>query len=83
MVNADIPASRLDELAPLHPLARQRLRDQLERDQLTGRGYHRIRRVARTIADVRDGGDLVLDEHVILALGMRVRLSVSSRERAA
>ncbi len=83
MVNANIPASHLDALAPLHPAARQRLREQLERDKLTGRGYHRIRRVARTITDLQGGGELVLDEHVQMALSMRVRLSVSSRERAA
>jgi len=83
MVNANIPAAHLDALAPLDQEARQSLRDQLERDRLTGRGYHRIRRVARTITDLLGGGDLVLDEHVQLALSMRVRLSVSSRERAA
>ena len=83
MVNANIPASHLDMLAPLHQAARQLLRDQLERDQLTGRGYHRIRRVARTITDLQGGGELVLDEHVQMALSMRVRLSISSRERAA
>jgi len=83
MVNANIPAAHLDALAPLHQEARQSLRDQLERDKLTGRGYHRIRRVARTITDLQGGGDLVLDEHVQMALSMRVRLSVSSRERAA
>ena len=83
MVNANIPASHLDMLAPLHQAARQLLRDQLERDQLTGRGYHRSRRVARTITDLQGGGELVLDEHVQMALSMRVRLSISSRERAA
>lgn len=83
MPNASIPPSRLDELAPLHPEARARLRDQLERDQLTGRGYHRIRRTARTIADLRGAGELVEDQDVVLALQLRVRLSVTSRERAA
>ena len=83
MVNANIPASYLDALAPLHPDARQRLRDELERDKLTGRGYHRVRRVARTITDINDGGELVLEEHVQMALSLRVRLGVSSRERAA
>jgi predicted ATPase with chaperone activity len=39
--------------------------------------------VARTIADLHDADELVLDEHVLMALNMRVRLSVSSRERAA
>lgn len=82
-LNANIPPDRLDELAPLHPDARARLRDQLERDLLTGRGYHRIRRVARTIADLQGEHELVLDEHVLMALSLRVRLSVSSRERVA
>ena len=83
MTNSCIPPSRLDELAPLHHEARSKLRDHLERDLLTGRGYHRIRRVARTVADLRGGGELVELEHVVLALSMRVRLSVSTRERAA
>lgn len=83
MVNAQIPPSRLDELAPLDPAARARLRDQLERDRLTGRGYHRVRRTARTLADLRGGDELVEDEDVVLALQLRVRLSVTSRERAA
>lgn len=83
MANAQIPPSRLDELAPLHPDARATLRDQLERDRLTGRGYHRIRRTARTIADLRGAGELVENQDVIMALQLRVRLSVTSRERAA
>lgn len=83
MVNANIPPAQLDALAPLHPEARLRLRQELESEKLTGRGYHRIRRVARTIADLHGADDLVLDEHVLMALNMRVRLSVSSRERAA
>lgn len=83
MTNAQIPPSRLDDLAPLHPAARALLRDELERDRLTGRGYHRLRRTARTIADLEGADELVLDEHVVMALQLRVRLSVTSRERAA
>ncbi len=83
MQNGQIPAARLDALAPLHPVARLRLREQLEADRLTGRGYHRVRRVARTIADLDGDGELVLEEHVALALQMRVRLRVSSRDRVA
>lgn len=83
MLNSAIPAGSIDALAPLHPEARVRLRDQLEAEKLTGRGYHRVRRVARTIADLEGAGDLVLDEHVVLALQLRVRLSVTSRDRAA
>jgi magnesium chelatase family protein len=83
-LNSAIPASHLDILAPLQPEARLMLRNELERERLTGRGYHRIRRVARTIADL--DGDMsapVGPEHVAMALQLRVRLRVSAREQVA
>ncbi|MEP7203130.1 MAG: YifB family Mg chelatase-like AAA ATPase [Ilumatobacteraceae bacterium] len=86
MLNSEIPASNLDILAPLQPAARLMLRNELERERLTGRGYHRIRRVARTIADLDLDGDLsaaVGEQHVALALQLRVRLRVSVREQVA
>ena len=83
ITNSEIPAAQLDAMAPLHLDARLMLREQLESDRLTGRGYHRVRRVARTIADLHEAHELVLAEHVALALQMRVRLSVTSRVRAA
>ena len=84
MLNSEIPASHLDLLAPLAPDARLMLRNELERERLTGRGYHRIRRVARTLADL-DGAlsAPVAAEHVALALQLRVRLRVSMREQVA
>jgi magnesium chelatase family protein len=82
VLNADIPGSGLDAMAPLHPDARALLRGELEADRLTGRGYHRIRRVARTIADLEGVSELVLAEHVATALRLRVRLRMSSREVA-
>ena len=36
-------------------------------DRLSGRGYHRIRRVARTIADLDGDSELVDDGHVAVA----------------
>jgi magnesium chelatase family protein len=84
MLNSEIPASHLDILAPLQPAARVMLRNELERERLTGRGYHRVRRVSRTIADL--DGDLsaaVGEQHVALALQLRVRLRVSVREQVA
>ena len=83
-LNGAIPASHLDIVAPLKPEARLLLRNELERERLTGRGYHRIRRVARTIADL--DGDMsapVGAEHVALALQLRIRLRVSVREQVA
>ena len=56
-LNAQLDGAGLDEFAPLTPAARAVLRAEIERDRLTGRGYHRIRRVARTIADLHAGPD--------------------------
>ncbi|MEO7371523.1 MAG: YifB family Mg chelatase-like AAA ATPase [Ilumatobacteraceae bacterium] len=84
MLNSEIPASHLDILAPVQPEGRLMLRNELERELLTGRGYHRIRRVARTLADL--DGDLetpVGERHVAMALQLRVRVRVSVRERVA
>ena len=83
VLSSAIPPSRLDAWAPLHPDARLRLRTELEADRLTGRGYHRIRRVARTIADLWGDDELVGDEHVAVAMQLRVRLGVVSRGHAA
>ncbi|MEO5900987.1 MAG: YifB family Mg chelatase-like AAA ATPase [Ilumatobacteraceae bacterium] len=83
ITNAEIPPAHLELLAPLTAAAKQLLRHELERDRLTGRGYHRVRRVARTIADLDGDVELVEEAHVAAALQLRVRLSVSSRERVA
>ncbi len=83
MLSAAIPPGRLDELAPLDSGAMALLRAELESGGLTGRGYHRVRRVARTIADLHGAGEVVTGEHVALALGLRVRLRVSMREFVA
>ena len=73
----------LDRVAALTKEAKALLRSEIERDRLTGRGYHRIRRVARTIADLHaePGGAAVevLDlEHVSIALSLRTRLRAAS-----
>jgi len=71
-------------LAPLEPKAQKLLRTELENDRLTGRGYHRVRRVARTLADLEpEHHDTVLEQHVVMALQFRVRLSPLLRGRAA
>lgn len=84
VLNAELPAAALDDVAPLASAARAVLRAELERGRLSGRGYHRIRRVARTIADL--GPEVprtVSVEHVETALSMRTRLGVDSAGRAA
>ena len=65
----------LDRFAPLDDAALNCLRDEMERGRLSARGYHRVRRVARTIGDLRfDGADVMDEEIIALALGMRVRV---------
>jgi magnesium chelatase family protein len=69
--NAELPAAALDELAPLTPAATSVLEHQLRAGALSGRGLHRVRRVARTVADLAGAGTLVGEDHVCLALGLR------------
>jgi magnesium chelatase family protein len=80
-LNAGLHGELLDRAAPLSAGARARLRTEIERGQLTGRGYHRIRRVARTIADL-DGGVSPVESvdvvHVEVALSLRTRLGASA-----
>ncbi|MGH9072666.1 MAG: YifB family Mg chelatase-like AAA ATPase [Acidimicrobiales bacterium] len=71
-VNADIPADRLDDLAPLSGPATALLERRLRSGMLSARGLHRVRRVARTLADLEDAGNPVQVEHVAGALELRV-----------
>ena len=73
-LNSMLTADLLEEHAPLDRGARQLVRAQLERGRLTGRGYHRIRRVARTIADLRGELGPVDESHIAAALALRVGL---------
>jgi magnesium chelatase family protein len=71
-LNSALRVDRLDHVARLDADAMALLRYELEHDRLSGRGYHRIRRVARTIADLRGHLASSVDEHdVALALQFR------------
>jgi len=61
-VNADLRASALDDLAPLSVGAARLLERHLRSGRLSARGLHRVRRLARTVADL-DGGAGTIDEH--------------------
>jgi magnesium chelatase family protein len=71
-LNAQLPAHLLDELAPLTPAASRLLRRELELQRLSGRGLHRVRRVARTLADLDGEHERLGDEFVSTALSLRV-----------
>lgn len=70
--NAEIPADLLDEVAPLDGAAVAWLRDKMESGVLSGRGYHRVRRTARTVADLNGDTGIISTDHVEMALFMRV-----------
>ena len=74
-LNSAIPADLLDEVAPLSRDAMTWLRDRLDEGRLSGRGYHRVRRVARTLADMNDAHDVINTEWVEAAFGMRVPIT--------
>jgi magnesium chelatase family protein len=73
--NAELPAPCLDELAPLSPGAARLLEHRLRSGLLSARGVHRVRRVARTIADLGAAAGPVAEEHVCLALSLRAELA--------
>ena len=74
-VNALVPGSRLDELAPLDRAARRLLAGLLARGGLSARGLHRVRRVALTLADLGGVDPPLTEEHVGTALGLRAELA--------
>ena len=71
-LNSAIAADVLDEVAPLSNSAMNFLRKKLDDGKLSGRGYHRVRRVARTLADMNGELDIISEQWVELACSMRV-----------
>jgi magnesium chelatase family protein len=69
--NSDLPAPRLDEVAPLTEAARAVLEARLRQGRLSARGLHRVRRVARTLADLDGRPGPVEEEDVCGALMLR------------
>ncbi|HET9730315.1 MAG TPA: ATP-binding protein, partial [Acidimicrobiia bacterium] len=68
--NAHIPAGALERVVPLSVAARAAWHDVCEGRTLTGRGAARVRRVARTIADLT-GDDDIAPAHIERASWLR------------
>src|SRR5205814_10506101 len=68
--NAEAERSLLDETATPEPAGRALLLRAAERLRLSARGYHRVLRVARTLADL-EGAETVGRRHVAEALSYR------------
>ena len=73
-INGEADGQVLEQIAQLEPSAKQLLSDAAGRMHLSARGYHRVLRVARTIADL-DRADIIAKPHVAEALSYRRRLA--------
>src|SRR4030081_2077237 len=69
--NAEAPASMLEKIAQPDAQGTKLLRDASETLRLSGRGYYRVLRVARTLADL-DGMEKIGRLHLAEALSYRV-----------
>ncbi|MGH6901669.1 MAG: YifB family Mg chelatase-like AAA ATPase, partial [Geminicoccaceae bacterium] len=68
--NAEADGELLDKIAEPDASGRELLLRATERMHLTARGYHRVLRVARTIADL-DGIPRIARAHIAEALSLR------------
>lgn len=76
--NARCPAALLDEVAQPDPAGLALLRSAAEAMRLTARGYHRVLKVARTLADL-DGDERVGRIHLAEALSYRSRIDQAAQ----
>ncbi len=68
--NAEVDGALLERVAAPEPEGRRLLTEAAERMRLTARGYHRVLKVARTLADL-DASDGVRRIHIAEALSYR------------
>ena len=73
--NSEMNVKDLNIYAPLSPEIKKLLNDSAERLQLSARAYHRVIKLARTIADL-EGSDSITTPHILEALQYRPRTTV-------
>ena len=78
--NAAAPATLIEEVGRPDRSGQKLVRDASDRLQLTARGFHRVLKLARTVADL-DGAEVVGCQHIAEALSYRAE--GAGRQRAA
>ncbi|HLH45952.1 MAG TPA: ATP-binding protein, partial [Acidimicrobiales bacterium] len=78
--NARIPGDRLEGAVPLDGAARRLLEIRLRQGRLSARGLHRVRRVARTVADLAGHEGPVREQDLVTALALRAEPFVARRD---
>ena len=77
--NAQMNHAMLQTLCTMSEQAEKLLKDVFETKKLSARSYDRIRKVARTIADLDGGADLISDKHIAEAIKLRNDLDLDLR----
>ncbi|MBM3166363.1 MAG: YifB family Mg chelatase-like AAA ATPase [Chloroflexi bacterium] len=71
--NADMTPVEVKQFCRLEPTAQNLLRTAMKQLHLTARAFHRILKLARTIADLDGGTEIIKTEHLAEALQYRQR----------
>ncbi len=72
LYNSDISPKDIKEFCPTDAQAQKILRTYVNKGFLSARGYHRVLKVARTIADL-EGKETITSEHVAEAVSYRIK----------
>ncbi len=72
--NSDMNVKELGVFAPLSPDLKKLLNDSAERLALSARAYHRVIKIARTIADLENSPDIKAN-HILEAIQYRPKVN--------
>lgn len=76
LFNSEMNASELEKLIKIDKQARQLLVNSAQKLELSGRAFHRIMKVAQTIADLEDV-EIIKNEHILEAMQYRDKKIIS------
>lgn len=72
LLNSEMPLPKIKKYCEINPESQAILRSAVNSGKLSARGYHKVLKVARTIADL-DCSENILSHHITQALSYRLR----------